>query len=306
MTLELKMDESVYSDLLRELECPICTAYMAPPIRQCSTGHSICEKCRRKLPKCPLCQGKFTEAKNLTLEALATKMHYPCEHKDSGCTAKLAFDERERHEAVCMFRGFKCALERCPWMGKLGEIEQHWGEKKSASRPYGINSVCHFKLKPEFTFVNLVKAYNQLFWFKCKTVMGNTFWAVQFIGGSDDADNYCYQVDIVKPGASKCKVILSDYCQSIETSDQEMFQEGNCVSLSLDALRRFTGDDEVLVYYVRVNELKEEKKEDERGRQQQQKNTGGGGGKEKPKQRDRSKNLPHSGKKFSLPKEKNN
>lgn len=33
--------------------------------------------------------------------------------------------ERERHEAVCMFRGFKCGMERCPWIGKFEEIERH-------------------------------------------------------------------------------------------------------------------------------------------------------------------------------------
>lgn len=107
------MEEDIYSQLLVELECPVCTNYMSPPIRQCVTGHSICEQCRKRLPKCPLCQGKFSDAKNITLEALAGKMHYPCINKDSGCTAKLSLEERERHEASCMYKGFKCGMERC-------------------------------------------------------------------------------------------------------------------------------------------------------------------------------------------------
>lgn len=126
---------------------------------------------------------------------------------------------------------------------------------------------------------------------------------VQYIG----ADNYCYQIDIVKPGFSKCKVILSDYCHGIERADEELFQEGHCVFLPLEALRRYTGDDEVLVYYVRVNELNEDRNA-EIGRAHQQKGAaadGVGDGKERPRHyRDRSKNPPHLGKKFTLPKKK--
>lgn len=302
------MEENMYSELLVELECPICTAYMTPPIRQCATGHSICEKCRKKLPKCPLCQGRFTEAKNLTLEALARKMHYPCDHKDSGCNAKLSFDVREQHQINCLYKGFKCGMERCAWMGKFEEIERHWEEKKTASKPYGLSSVCHLKLKPGFYYVNLVKAFNKLFWFKCKTERGNVFWAVQYIGANDDANKYYYQIEMYKLEASKRKAILSDYCHRMETTNGEMFQEGKCVCMSLDALRQYTGDDQVLVYHMRVHEDKnrEEKKQsgDDGIKKQQEQGVATGvfnrrGKGHGNRQRARSQNPPKSGKKLT-------
>lgn len=124
---------------------------------------------------------------------------------------KLSLDERESHEASCMYKGFKCGMERCSWLGKYEEIEQHWGEKKMTSKPYGLNNVCHSKLKADFVYVNLARAHNKLFWFKCKAVMGKVFWAVQYIGGGDDAENYYYQVELFKPGLAARNVIMTDF-----------------------------------------------------------------------------------------------
>lgn len=140
------MENALYDELLVELECPVCSSYMVPPIRQCSTGHSVCQHCRQKLPKCPLCQSKFTDAKNLSLEALARKMHYPCINKTSGCMARLILDEIDRHERICKYKGFKCAMERCPWVGRLEDVVAHWNSKKITSKPYQANNVCHTKV----------------------------------------------------------------------------------------------------------------------------------------------------------------
>lgn len=272
------MENDMYSQLLVELECPVCTNYMMPPIRQCKSGHSICEVCRKRLPKCPLCQEKFLDSRNISLEGLAAKMHYPCVNKDSGCTAVLSLSEREQHEASCMYKGFKCGMDRCTWVGKYEEIETHWGEKKTSSKPYGFNNVCHSKLKPDLVYVNLVKAHNKLFWFKCKVVQGKIFWAVQYIGSNNEADNYHYQVEIFKPGLTRRKVTFTDYCHKL--GDEEIFVEGNCLSMSLEALKQFIGEDQVLIYYLRVYEEKN-KQED------------GAEGVNLKEQRQQKQNLPH-------------
>lgn len=162
----------LYDGLLEELECKICLTYMSPPIRQCETGHSICSNCKSKLPHCPLCQGQFTESRNISLEALARKMHYPCINIKAGCKAKLTLNEREQHERDCMFREHKCAYSRCPWSGRYQDLLQHWMEKKQASRPYKEHNVCHTKMQPQAFYVNLVNAYNQLFWYKFKQTNG--------------------------------------------------------------------------------------------------------------------------------------
>lgn len=183
-------------------------------------------------------------------------MHYPCPNRDSGCTIKLAFDEREQHEAVCRYKAYKCGMDRCTWMGKYEEIEQHWDSKKITSRPFTINNVCHTKLKPDFVYVNLVKAHNKLFWFKCKGARGRVFWAVQYIGSGNDANKYFYQVELFKPGFTRCKALLSDYCHKVQ-NDNELFKEGKCLSLTFEAIDQYIGEDPLLIYYLRVYEDKQ-------------------------------------------------
>lgn len=248
------MEEKHYNDFLLELECPVCTNYMAPPIRQCTTGHSICERCRNKLSKCPLCQETFTQARNLTLESLASKMRYPCLNRNAGCRAKLALNERDTHEISCSYNNFKCAVERCSWSGQYDQIAMHWMNKKQASKAYGQYNTCRFKLKDDFNYVNLIKAFNKLFWFKCKTVNSNVFWAVQYIGDETHAKNYFYEIDLSKPGFPRCRAALSRYCHRIGTENSEIFKEGSCISVSVEAIKQYVGEDGVFTYILRVSE----------------------------------------------------
>jgi hypothetical protein len=42
--------------LSAQLECLLCIEIMMPPIMVCSNGHMICDNCRPKLERCPLCR----------------------------------------------------------------------------------------------------------------------------------------------------------------------------------------------------------------------------------------------------------
>ncbi|XP_018563338.1 E3 ubiquitin-protein ligase SIAH1-like [Anoplophora glabripennis] len=247
--------DSHYTDLLQELECPICTNYMSPPIRQCATGHSICEDCRRKLPKCALCQGVFTESRNISLEGLAVKMRYPCINKSSGCNLKLAYNEREIHESKCPFKGYKCAMDECPWVGRAEDIPGHWASKKLPTKPYGAHNVCYTKLKPKSYFVNIVEAFDKVFWFKCKIINKKWCWAVQYIGKASEAEDYWYEIDIFKPERNKRKILLCNYCQSVDLGNSVLFEDA-CISVPSDVVHPFLNENQTLVYHMRVHAAK--------------------------------------------------
>lgn len=249
------MSDSLINDLLIELECPVCSAYLTPPIRQCATGHSICESCRNKLTRCGLCESNFTESRNISLEGLAVKMRYPCINKSTGCTAVLAYNEREVHELQCKYKGFNCAMENCTWIGKLEDLPTHWASKKMTSKPYRNSNVCHTKMKNESYYVNMVDAYNQLFWFKCKLTKKKLYWAVQLIGKKDQANNYFYEIEIFRQKYSKRKILFSDYCQPIDVENPELLKEANCVSMAVDMIKEFVNDEQLLIYYMRVHEV---------------------------------------------------
>ncbi|CAH0550410.1 unnamed protein product [Brassicogethes aeneus] len=255
--------EEMYDDLLIELECPICTNYMSPPIRQCVVGHSVCETCRKKLKKCALCQGQFTDARNLTLESLAQKMRYPCIHKTSGCQKRLTFVERDKHEERCNHKGFRCAMEKCNWSGQLEDLNAHWAAKKMTSKPYTSSNLCHTKMKNESFYVNMVNAFDKMFWFKCKLINQKLYWAVQYIGPSRECENFFYEIEMFKQGRTKRKILLSDYCQSIDIENTDLLTKETCICIPTETIEHLLNDDQTLVYYMRIHPVKSGKFENE-------------------------------------------
>jgi hypothetical protein len=53
--------------LSAQLECLLCIEIMMPPIMVCWNGHMICNNCRPKLEKCPLCRYSKTSLIRLQL-----------------------------------------------------------------------------------------------------------------------------------------------------------------------------------------------------------------------------------------------
>lgn len=104
-------------------------------------------------------------------------------------------------------------------------------------------------------YVNMVKAYDELFWFKCKTEGGKIFWAVQYVGNSPEASKYYYEIKLFKPGMAERKVVFTDQCHGVDVENKALFQEENCMSMTTDAVKHYMGEDEVLIYYFNVHEV---------------------------------------------------
>lgn len=257
MLRAIKMNNTAYENLLRSLECPVCTNYMIPPIKQCLTGHSFCGRCHEQLSgmvgaKCPLCQEKLTQSRNITLESIAETANYPCMNKDAGCNKTLPCQEMSKHQGECFFREALCGVETCKKMIPLKDVENHWNLKKLPSKPFQVNNICHSKINPTMYFVNLVKAHGALFWYKAKIVDNNIYFVVQYVGPRFKAQNYYYEVELFKPDRPKRRLIISDYCKGPDMEHTKLFTQQNCIHLSLQAAEQFVGKDQVLIYYMRV------------------------------------------------------
>lgn len=103
---KLRLDQN----LLNELECPICSTYMLPPIYICEAGHSFCSSCNIKMKACPFCQASLKYRRNFTLERLTSAVAYPCQYKDFGCPFISSSSDIEAHQSVCQFSGWKCVF----------------------------------------------------------------------------------------------------------------------------------------------------------------------------------------------------
>lgn len=239
--------------VLRELECPICWNFMVPPIRQCCNGHSVCETCYLKLKQCPICQGKFTKVRNRSLEAvLEAVASYPCVNEKFGCKYRmLTVEARAQHEWICEYKTvFPCILEECSWIGRREDILQHWTSKQLTVSPYTENNICYMELSNGFYHVNLVKAYNQLFWFKQKTAEDMVYFVVNFIGDCDTAKKYSYEIQI---GRQKKQFFLRDSCQ-LESSGETKFKPKmeNWISVKVKDIKKYCNCIEMTLYRMRV------------------------------------------------------
>lgn len=99
-------------DLLSELECPVCTEYMLPPILFCVNGHNICPNCKPKLKQCPTCRQPFVNIRNVALEKMARQIEYPCSYWRYGCRKKVNLDIKIKHERVCPYNQYSCPLTK--------------------------------------------------------------------------------------------------------------------------------------------------------------------------------------------------
>lgn len=91
-------------ELLRNLECPICTDIPLPPIFLCNNGHSICNSCKEKLTNCGLCHAKFSETRNYFQENIVNASKFKCRYFADGCGEILKGEQQKTHLKCCKFR----------------------------------------------------------------------------------------------------------------------------------------------------------------------------------------------------------
>lgn len=117
------------ADLYANLECPVCSNYMAPPIPECINRHSICKYCFQKVTSCPLCRApKHGHGISFTLGEIYDMLIIPCRFRDRGCQYSCKGEHLYKHEMVCELRTRLCPVRKsldCFWEGPDPEIRNH-------------------------------------------------------------------------------------------------------------------------------------------------------------------------------------
>ncbi|CAH1119461.1 unnamed protein product [Phaedon cochleariae] len=102
LTVKSQTNNSTIVDLLRkQLQCPICMEYMNGNIYNCEIGHVVCDVCKIQLTKCPACQTKIGESRNLPLEDLADEIVFACSFFKNGCEFTGNLKLLPQHEENC-------------------------------------------------------------------------------------------------------------------------------------------------------------------------------------------------------------
>lgn len=230
-------------DLLKQLECPVCTNYLTSPITPCQNGHNICAKCKSHAPICPSCGGQFLPFRNVTLEEIAKTTMYPCKNRAGGCLQIFSMDNRDDHETECLYKNEKCPFTKiskdsCPWTGNVSSTGNHVRQDHS-SETRSVTGL--FKLRLETLcaskyFREAVFAMGELFFIFWEIKDCNIYFAVFHIGPESDAEKFSYNFKIKMHND---KISMRAICHSYLQDVDSVLQPGECVALPYGTVLKY-------------------------------------------------------------------
>jgi len=235
------------------LLCPVCDNYMCAPIRQCRTGHSICDQCFLKIKKCPKCRGPKSDARCYTLEAIASGLTLSCRFKHVGCNFSAKGEAVAMHEKCCRYAPIYCPFrtyDNCTWVGFATKLKNHC-LKKHRNNFYSREkqkflAKNFIEIKSYHYIYVLIYAYNEYFrltW-ELDDDTGITRWALYFMGTRENAKKFSYKIEFPKESDAEYDDISKSItwkspCDILPKDDAEKFVGHNYLMVHRDLLNKY-------------------------------------------------------------------
>jgi hypothetical protein len=240
------MSRALYEDLLKDLECPVCTEYMVPPIKLCTNGHNICRKCRGRVQCCPTCRAKFSGIRNFALENIARRQKYPCVNRHRGCLELFSIEHIAEHHAGCVYGKIKCPLhlfKECSWIGLKNDLKEH----TKAAHPKHVGESTIFCSPHMLNSLFIISCFGELFTYYKQKRDGRHYCAVQLIGTSSEASKYKCEFTLrAENGIEQISntFLVQGYSEDFET----IFKSGKCLNLDEETVKHFVEDNELKLF----------------------------------------------------------
>jgi E3 ubiquitin-protein ligase SIAH1 len=246
--------ENFTEDLLLELECPVCTEYMLPPITLCQNGHNICNSCKPKLDRCPSCNSEFTVVRNISLENMCRKVNFPCKYTENGCTEILPMDSIIKHQPECSHAIYKCPFVitslGCPWTGFITDMKDHiksqHNEASDSRDVLGIHNARLPKFETSSAWCQALFTMNEVFFRLSKVIDGFLYCCVLYVGPKDKASGYNYKLTINNE-EGKGSVCAIHTTVEYRSDVNEIIRNGNCAVFHCEFAKTFINDNDELV-----------------------------------------------------------
>ncbi|XP_052871334.1 uncharacterized protein LOC128276879 [Anopheles cruzii] len=260
-----------YDSLVGEVKCPGCAEPMDGPISMCQSGHSICDACRHQSGTvCPLCDAPFTELRNYTLEAIASKVQFPCKNAARGCTVRLPLQLLRWHRERCGYKPIECFMgkvwDECRWQGCARDFAAHC-LAEHADRVYdGPQVTLHWDCQGDSPRISarlqlvvayyVIRAFEELFNLyqiydpDRRTILWTVICATKEPRVSG---RYTFELELYSSVESWKLLVQRFPCHS--ELEQDILADWNCAKLALSDAQRFMAADKVLHYRVRILEV---------------------------------------------------
>ncbi|XP_077288754.1 E3 ubiquitin-protein ligase siah-1-like [Arctopsyche grandis] len=241
--------------LLKELECTSCNKYMAAPIRQCISGHSMCEKCGDK-NACAKCRSVISKVRNIHLENIAFKVKYPCKNLEGGCDSMFTHSELQNHEERCCHRLHTCLLNEgyCTWTGRITDLKSHslYAHSREKVMPKKSLFICN-GFKDITDYVRLVAAYKEVFWFFHVKRENTAYWAIQYLGPDVKCGNFNFDLKIHHAEDRERYVGFTKVQCFKNGDDMKTYIFASSATMNLDDLGNYLTHDNKAVFSIKVN-----------------------------------------------------
>ncbi|KAF5298239.1 hypothetical protein FQR65_LT09750 [Abscondita terminalis] len=256
LTTQIGSDD-VDSEMLRELECPVCNEFMVPPIFQCVVGHSICEVCKMQVPNCPTCRENISQTRNFSLESLTKLIKYHCKYKDFGCTFVSNSAIIKNHESNCKHGPYDCPFEKyneCKWKGKLNDI---MGHVRNEHEEHILDSgLVTWPFDTEYSNDDdrdcyVIEAHNEVFRLIFKYEQRVFYWSIQYIGPAEEAQSYMYELDICDNYPVNQRLFIKRMVSKTLPYDQAFNDNSTYIKIPFDLVSPLIEEDG-LVYKCRI------------------------------------------------------
>uniref|UniRef100_J3KUP5 RING-type E3 ubiquitin transferase n=2 Tax=Oryza brachyantha TaxID=4533 RepID=J3KUP5_ORYBR len=117
--ISVKMDSYV-------LDCNICFEPLKSPIFQCEVGHVICSVCLPKIGEnCHMCCKATRYSRCFALEQFVDAIKVPCSNAKYGCDKFIAYNQKEKHENMCIHVPCFCPENGCSFRGSTASLLDH-------------------------------------------------------------------------------------------------------------------------------------------------------------------------------------
>jgi len=244
--------------LLSELECPVCTEYMVPPIILCVNGHNICNICRPKIPHCPTCRQQFLSTRNVALEKLARDVKYPCSYQKYGCKEVFVHDTVREHQHRCHYRPQTCPAYKlpnlqCSWTGIYDDVKKHLMENHRgecyeyvAGKFRAMKGIAPFMSVSQFVF-----ALNEVFFLRFQANNNTLYVVVLYVGPAENAAKYKYKVKFVNKDDT-VSIAVMHLTRSFDENLDDIFRSGNCLKLHYDVVNRLATKESGLKFQTEI------------------------------------------------------
>ena len=242
------------ASFLSQLECPLCTQYMRPPITLYVNGYNICSICKQSSSLSNLKtavlkhqKGALEKLAKVALEKLATEEKYPSTHWKFRCREIYSFnticEQQEESQyilKVCPVN--KVKLGTCIWTGISSKMESHL---KQAHRSMCVDYYSLFQgpthvigVTPATRHCQFIFTYNDVFYSWYKIVNGIFYSVLHYIGPAADAVKYRYKVEFFNKECMK-GLAVTLLVRSWDEDLGEARNSGNYVKLHPEQFNHF-------------------------------------------------------------------